>query len=179
MPNSSKPPQSRTPDQVSVLMVCMGNICRSPMAEAVMRRMVADAGLEEHVRVDSAGTHSYHLGHAPHPETRAELERRGVDVGEQVSRLITVADLDEYDFVVAMDDANLAGIREVAQQAGGERAVRATITRLLDHATETAETEVPDPYYVGGYDVVYDLVEAGCRGLLPQIEGAVAAPPPR
>jgi protein-tyrosine phosphatase len=160
---------------VSVLMVCMGNICRSPMAEAVLRHLLVDAGLDDEVRIDSAGTHSYHLGHAPHPETQAELARRGVEVGEQVSRLVTVADLDAFDFVVAMDDANLTGIREVAQQAGGEQHVRARISRLLDHAPEVAETEVPDPYYVGGYETVYDLVEAGCRGLLPQIEAVVAS----
>ncbi|MCW2973162.1 MAG: protein-tyrosine phosphatase [Thermoleophilia bacterium] len=155
---------------VSVLMVCMGNICRSPMAEAVFRHLVADAGIDAQVTIDSAGTHSYHLGHTPHPETQAELGRRGVEVGEQVSRLVTVADLDAHDFVVVMDDANLAGVREVAQQAGGEHQVSARIVRLMDYAPDAGATEVPDPYYVGGYDVVYDLVDAGCRGLLTAVE---------
>ncbi|MBC7461818.1 MAG: low molecular weight phosphotyrosine protein phosphatase [Thermoleophilia bacterium] len=159
---------------VSVLMVCMGNICRSPMAEAVFRHLVTDAGLEGRVTIDSAGTHSYHLGHTPHPETQAELARRGVEVGEQISRLVTVSDLDVYDFVVVMDDANLDGVREVAQQAGGEARIQARIVRLLDYAPEVVETEVPDPYYVGGYDVVYDLVDAGCRGLLTAVEAELA-----
>jgi protein-tyrosine phosphatase len=163
---------------VSVLMVCMGNICRSPMAEAVLRHLVVDAGLEERVTIDSAGTHSYHLGHEPHPETQAELGRRGVEVGEQVSRLVTVADLDTYDHVVVMDDENLKNVREVAQQAGGEERVSARISRLLDHAGGVTETEVPDPYYVGGYDMVYDLVDAGCHGLLADIEAELATGSP-
>ncbi|MCW2950366.1 MAG: protein-tyrosine phosphatase, partial [Thermoleophilia bacterium] len=133
-------------------------------------------GLSDRVTIDSAGTHSYHLGHAPHPETQAELARRGVEVGDQISRLVTVADLDTYDFVVVMDDANLAGVREVAQQAGGLGNVAARISRLLDHAHDISETEVPDPYYVGGYDAVYDLVDAGCRGLMREIEAHLARP---
>ena len=150
-------------------MVCMGNICRSPMAEAVLRHQLEQEGLGDRVLVDSAGTHSYHLGNEPHPETQAELARRGVAVGDQRSRLVTSADLDEFDFVVAMDRANLAELREVAQQAGGLDAVPAEVSLLLEHADELpggATDEVPDPYYVGGYDRVYELVDAGCAGLL-------------
>jgi protein-tyrosine phosphatase len=159
-------------ESVSVLMVCMGNICRSPMADAVLRHLVDEAGLTDRVRVDSAGTHSYHLGNEPHEETQAELARRGVDVGEQVSRLVTSADLDAFDLVVAMDRANLGELRALAQQAGGVDAVHAELSLLLDHADDELQVdEVPDPYYVGGYDRVYDLVDAGCRGLLEQIEG--------
>jgi protein-tyrosine phosphatase len=158
-------------ETVSVLMVCMGNICRSPMADAVLRHLVDEAGLAERVRVDSAGTHSYHLGNEPHEETQAELARRGVDVGEQVSRLVTPADLDAFDLVVAMDRANLGELRALAQGAGGVDAIRAELSLLLDHAEDVDVDEVPDPYYVGGYDRVYDLVDAGCRGLLEHIEG--------
>ena len=103
---------------VSVLFVCMGNICRSPMAEAVFRAHVAEAGLAERIRIDSAGTHSYHLGHEPHPETQAELARRGVDVGEQVSRLVTEGDLASFDLVVAMDRANLDELEALAGTVG-------------------------------------------------------------
>lgn len=156
---------------VSVLFVCMGNICRSPMAEAVFRAHVAEAGLAERIRIDSAGTHSYHLGHEPHPETQAELARRGVDVGEQVSRLVTEGDLASFDLVVAMDRANLDELEALAGTVGS--AERAELSLLLDHAAEDASIvdvdEVPDPYYVGGYDRVYDLVEAGSRGLLTRV----------
>ncbi|MCW2962010.1 MAG: protein tyrosine phosphatase [Thermoleophilia bacterium] len=155
---------------VSVLFLCMGNICRSPMAEAVFRALVVAEGLDDRIRIDSAGTHSYHLGHAPHPETQAELGRRGVAVGEQVSRLITPADLDEYDFIVAMDRANVAELGELLHAAGGAQAVRAEISLLLDHAEgEDHDGQVPDPYYAGGYDHVYELVDDGCRGLLETV----------
>jgi protein-tyrosine phosphatase len=161
-------------ESVSVLMVCMGNICRSPMADAVLRHLVDEAGLADRVRVDSAGTHSYHLGNEPHPETQAELARRGVAVGEQRSRLVTPADLDSFDYVVAMDHANMRELRALAQQAGGVDAVHAELSLLLDHAEDADVDEVPDPYYVGGYDVVYELVDAGCRGLLELLDERLA-----
>lgn len=163
-------------ESVSVLLVCMGNICRSPMADAVLRHLVAEEGLGDVVRVDSAGTHSYHLGNEPHPKTQAELARRGVDVGEQRSRLVTVADLEAFDLIVAMDRANLAELRVLAQQTGGEEAVRAELSLLLDHADDPDVDEVPDPYYVGGYDRVYDLVEAGCIGLLVRVRERLHTP---
>ena len=155
-------------ETVSVLMVCMGNICRSPMAEAVMRDLVEAEGLAEHVHIDSAGTHSYHLGNEPHPETQAELARRGVAVGEQRSRLVTPADLESLGFGVALDAANLAEQRAIAPQLRGEDAI--------EHAQELPGepvAEVPDPYYVGGYDRVYELVRAGCEGLLAQVRSRV------
>ncbi len=157
---------------VSVLMVCMGNICRSPMAEAVFRDLVEAEGLAASMRIDSAGTHSYHLGNEPHPETQAELARRGVPVGDQRSRLVTPADLESFDFVVAMDRANLDELRAIAHQLGGEDAIDAEIRLLLEYATEIPGEhvdEVPDPYYVGGYERVYELVDAGCRGLIERV----------
>jgi protein-tyrosine phosphatase len=161
---------------VSVLMVCMGNICRSPMAEAVLRHQLEQAGLDGSVHVDSAGTHAYHLGEPPHPQTQAELQRRDVAVGEQRSRLVTSADLETFDFVVAMDRANLRELRSVAQQAGGLDAVSAEVSLLLEHAGDTAGgvEEVPDPYYVGGYDRVFELVDAGCVGLLERLRERLA-----
>ncbi len=155
--------------EIRVLMVCMGNICRSPMAEAVLRHKLEEAGVADRVLVDSAGTHSYHLGEPPHPETQAELARRGVDVGDQTSRLVTSADLDEFDFVFAMDRANLANLRELAHPAGGIDEVRAEVSLLLGDA------EVPDPYYEGGYERVFELVDAGCGELLERIVDRVTA----
>jgi len=150
-------------ETVRVLFVCMGNICRSPMAEAVFRHQVAEAGLAGRFEIESAGTHSYHLGHAPHPETQAELGRNGVAVGEQISRLITDADLEAFHYVVVMDEENLHNVRALVADAA-----RAEVSRLLDHA-ETEAQDVPDPYYVGGYDRVYELVTAGCAGLLRHV----------
>jgi protein-tyrosine phosphatase len=161
---------------VAVLFLCMGNICRSPMAEAVFRALVLDAGLADSVHIDSAGTHSYHLGHSPHPETQAELERNGVPVGDQISRLIVPADLDAFDYVVAMDNANLGELTGMVHEAGGPGAIRAELSLLLDHAeTDAPDREVPDPYYIGGYDRVYELVDAGCRGLLQTVRTRLAA----
>jgi protein-tyrosine phosphatase len=165
-------------DSVSVLLVCMGNICRSPMADAVLRHLVAEAGLADRVHVDSAATHTYHLGHEPHPETQAELARRGVDVGDQRSRQVTVADLETFDHVIAMDRANMAELQLLAQQAGGRDWIRAELSMLLDHARDVPGEqvdEVPDPYYVGGYDRVYDLVHAGCSGLVEDLRAQLAA----
>lgn len=167
-------------DDVSVLFVCMGNICRSPMADAYMRHLVDEAGLTDRVRVDSAGTHSYHLGHEPHPDTQAELARRGVEVGDQRSRLVTVADFDAYDHVVAMDHANVAELEALAHQSADPETARQRITLLLEHAEEIPGEqvdEVPDPYYVGGYDRVFDLVDAGCRGLLGRVEQQLTTDP--
>lgn len=164
---------------VSVLMVCMGNICRSPMAEAVLRHRLEQEGLADRVHVESAGTHSYHLGNEPHEGTQAELARRGVEVGDQRSRLVAPADLEGFDFVVAMDEANLDELRALAHRAGGEEAVQADLSLLLDHADEVPGEqvgEVPDPYYVGGYDRVYDLVDAGCAGLVERIRERLADP---
>lgn len=185
MDDSQHAPASRPDDphqaEVSVLFVCMGNICRSPMAEAVFRHQLAAAGIAGRVHVDSAGTHSYHLDHEPHPETTAELTRRGVEVGAQRSRLVTPGDLQAFDLVIAMDRANLRELEELARPAGGHDAVHAEISLLLDHASGDGPTargeegEVPDPYYVGGYDRVYELVDFGARGLLHAVRARLAA----
>lgn len=158
----------RAVSTASVLFVCMGNICRSPMAEAVFRHQAREAGLV--VEVDSAGTHAYHVGEPPHPETLAELARRGIPQGEHRARLVTAADLERFDHVVAMDRANLGELRALA--AAAPQAVRAELSLLLDHAPdEVDEDEVPDPWYVGGYDHVFDLVTLGGRGLLEHVRG--------
>lgn len=160
-------------ETVSVLLVCMGNICRSPMAHAVLQHRVDAIGIADRVRIDSAATHGYHLGHEPHPETQAELARRGVEVGDQRSRLVQQSDLQSFDLVVAMDDANMDELQLLADELGGVDAIRAELSLLLDHADEVDVREVPDPYYVGGYDHVYELVSAGCEGLLARIRTAV------
>jgi len=141
----------------------MGNICRSPMAEAVFRRHVTDAGIAAHFLIDSAGTGSWHVGEPPHHGTLAILSRRGIDPGNQCARQITRSDFDRFDYIVAMDHENLAALQRLRRDS------QAQISLLLAHAPGLSVREVPDPYYSGGFDLVFDLVDAGCRGLLAHI----------
>ncbi len=149
---------------VSVLFVCMGNICRSPMAEGAFRRMLESVGLAEAVYVDSAGTHSYHIGAPPDMRSQATAARRGVDLRSLRARQVTEADFAAFDYVLAMDQDNLKHMLGLCRDA----ALRSRIQLFLDFAPETPEREVPDPYYggAGGFERVMDLVEAAAQGLL-------------
>jgi protein-tyrosine phosphatase len=156
--------QSDTPPPVRVLFVCLGNICRSPMAEAVFRQKVAEAGLSDRIIADSAGTSDWHVGNPPHHGTRAMLTEKGISTGGMAARQITTADLTSFDYVLTMDEANLANVR--AMESPGSSAV---IRPLLSYAPEAGVTEVPDPYLTGGFPEVYRLVATGCDGLLAAI----------
>ncbi|RJG19745.1 low molecular weight phosphotyrosine protein phosphatase [Alcanivorax profundi] len=152
---------------VSVLFVCLGNICRSPTADVVFRQYVREAGLEEKIRIDSAGTGDWHIGRAPDPRTQEAAARRGYDMSSLRARQVTPADFYAFDVVLAMDNANLADLEAMRpSDANG------TLARFLDYATDSAEREVPDPYYGGndGFDQVLDLVEDGARGLLASLQ---------
>src|SRR5690606_6213472 len=148
---------------ISVLFVCLGNICRSPMAEAVFRQMVREAGLEKQIRVDSAGTGGGHEGEPPHRGTREILETRGISHKAIRARQISREDLDRFDIIVAVDNRNLAALRRTVHQTS------AALYLLTDFIPGTDRTDVPDPYYTGNFEEVYELVEAGCRGLLQRI----------
>jgi protein-tyrosine phosphatase len=150
------------PKIIYVLFVCLGNICRSPMAEAVFRHLVAQAGLADRIAADSAGTGAWHLGQPPHHGTRRVLRERGIDYSHR-ARMVAPEDFTRFDYLVALDGENLADLRALAR--GGH----AKIVRLLDYAPGARTRDVPDPYYTGGFDAVYDLVEQGCRGLLERI----------
>lgn len=147
----------------SVLFVCMGNICRSPMAEAVFRHLVQQAGLAERFEIASVGTGSWHVGERPHPGTQAVLQRNGIAVGDKRAQRLSRDDLQQYDYIIAMDQENLEDINTLRMQARGE------VRRLLEFAPTNTVLDVPDPYYTGGFDQVVDLVTAGCRGLLAYI----------
>lgn len=150
----------------SVLFVCLGNICRSPLAEGVFRRLAEQEGVD--VDIDSAGTGDWHLGHPPDKRSQAVAEKRGVDIAHLRARLVTPDDFRRFTHIVAMDASNLANLEAMRPKDG-----KAELSRLLDYAVEEGVADVPDPYYGGpeGFDETYRLVEAGARGLLKHIRG--------
>lgn len=144
----------------SVLFVCLGNICRSPMAEGVFRRMVAEAGLRDAIRVDSAGTGDWHVGEPPDGRAIATAARRGIDITGLRARLVHEKDFQSFDHILAMDRNNLAALQRMAVPGG-------TIPELfLRHAAGAGIDEVPDPYMTGGFDKVLALIETASAGLL-------------
>lgn len=152
--------------RVSVLFVCMGNICRSPTAEGVFRRFVEEAGLTEKVFVDSAGTHDYHVGAPPDRRAQAAAKRRGYDLSALRGRQFAFDDCLRFDYVIAMDRGNY---NRILRQCGG--GATGNVHLLMEFATDRREQEVPDPYSGGeaGFEYVLDLIEAGAKGLLEAV----------
>lgn len=136
------------------------------MAEAVFRHMVQEAGLQEQIQVDSAGLGPWHAGEPPHAGTRRILREKGIDGAGLVARQVAEPDLASFDYIVAMDQENLAGLARLKQGAGGK-----PVRLLMSYAPGARLQEVPDPYYTGNFHETYDLVTAGCRGLLAEIRG--------
>jgi protein-tyrosine phosphatase len=155
-----------------ILFVCMGNICRSPTAEGVMRRLLRDAGLEAAIEIDSAGTGGWHAGEPPDARAAEAAGRRGVALGG-AARQVTAGDFDAFDLLVAMDRENLRELLAIAPDEAAAEKVR--LLREFDPASADAgDLDVPDPYYGGerGFERVLDLVEAACRGLLDELRAA-------
>ncbi len=148
--------------KIKVIFVCLGNICRSPMAEGVFTRLVADAGLDAHFEIDSAGTGGWHVGEAAHPGTRAVLVDHGIDYRGRARQVVAADMADPRTYVLAMDGSNLDTLRSRFGH-------HARLYRLLDFAPELGRRDVPDPYYDNNFAEVYRLVEAGCQGLLATI----------
>ncbi|MCO5723751.1 low molecular weight protein-tyrosine-phosphatase [Robiginitalea marina] len=148
--------------QVRVLMVCLGNICRSPLAEGILASKT-DPG---HIVVDSAGTAGYHIGNPPDPRSVAVAALHGIDISAQRCRRFTVSDFDRFDYIFAMDLENLRHLRQLARNPS-DRAK----TALLLEASGIREGEVPDPYYGGeeGFEAVFRMIDQACDRLLPAL----------
>jgi protein-tyrosine phosphatase len=154
-------------NEISVLFVCLGNICRSPMAEGVFRHLLDREGHTDRFRVDSAGTGSWHVGESPDIRSVRTASSRGVTLGGH-SRQVRPEDFRRFDYMVAMDRDNLQALEDMRNGVGGEAALY--LLREFDPEGGPG-TEVPDPYYGGprGFDDVFDMVERSCQGLLQHI----------
>ncbi len=154
-------------NKISVLFVCMGNICRSPTAEVVFRHFVENAGLSENILIDSAGTHDYHVGRSSDKRAQRAALRRGYDMSMLRGRQVEVADFERFDYVLAMDYDNLSILRTLCPSDKRER-----VGLFLKYASRHDEREVPDPYYGGGdgFERVLEMVEDAAEGLLKHIQ---------
>lgn len=161
-------------EPVRICFVCLGNICRSPTAEGVMARLVADAGLGDVIELDSAGTGSWHVGQPPDDRAAEAARRRGIDLSALRGRQVHAGDFVFFDLLVAMDARNLADLHDLAPEPALRE--RAVLLRSFDPASVArGELDVPDPYYGGadGFDRVLDLVEDACDGLLEHVRTAL------
>jgi protein-tyrosine phosphatase len=154
----------------SVLMVCMGNICRSPTAEGVLRHLVHEAGLDEQVHIDSAGTLDYHVGSPPDARSQKHAKKRGYDLSSQRARQVSRRDFERFDLILAMDWQNLEELRELCPPEHLRK-----LRRLMEFAPSGVSEVVADPYYGGhdGFERVLDHIEEACRGLLIAIRTAL------
>jgi len=152
-----------------ILCVCLGNICRSPSAEAVLRTIAEREAPELALEVDSAGTAGYHVGEPPDPRTQSAAARRGYDVSARRARVLAPADYERFDLILAMDRENLAVVKRRKPADS-----RSEVRLFLEYAPELGTTEVPDPYYGGpnGFEEVLDLVESASHGLLRHLRAA-------
>jgi protein-tyrosine phosphatase len=151
---------------VAVLFVCLGNICRSATAEGVFRALMMAEGLADRIDVDSAATHDYQTGRAPDSRAQAIARKRGIDLSSQRARQVSADDFRRFDYVLAMDRANLADLRRICPPDA-----QARLHRFLDFSPGLEGGDVPDPYYGDQRDfaLMMDLLEAGARGLLAHI----------
>lgn len=154
-------------ESIKLLFVCMGNICRSPSAEAVMKKLVKDHGLEDRMEIDSAGTIGHHAGQKADSRMRAHAERRGITL-DSVSRPVTTEDFYRFDLIIGMDNYNISELKRKASDWDSVRKIH----KMTDFSIHNTYDHVPDPYYGGtaGFELVLDLLEDACRGLLDYIE---------
>lgn len=149
-----------------ILFVCMGNICRSPTAEGVFRRLVAERAPDLEIEIDSAGTHDYHVGDPPDPRSVAAAARRGVDLRQLRAREVRDEDFESFDLIIAMDRLNRETLLDRSPELFRER-----IRLFMEFASDSEVEDVPDPYYGGapGFERVLDLAEEAAAGLLDEV----------
>jgi protein-tyrosine phosphatase len=154
-------------ESISVLFCCMGNICRSPTAQGVFHRQVVAQGLQDRIRIDSAGTHGYHIGHPPDPRSQAAAAARGYELGHLRARQVALQDFADFDYILAMDKDNLATLQCVAPEE-----YRSRPELFMMYGVRRSLIEVPDPYFGGpeGFELVLDMAEEACAGLLLTIK---------
>jgi low molecular weight protein-tyrosine phosphatase len=155
------------PKKTKVLFVCMGNICRSPTADAIFRYQVNAAGLEHEIHVDSAGTHAYHIGHPPDQRAQSTALNRGYKMHDLRARAVEVNDFNHFDYILAMDNDNLSILQQRCPTQHSDK-----IELLMQYSKNSNfDSEVADPYYGGerGFEMVLDMVEEACQGLLEHI----------
>ncbi len=150
-----------------ILFVCMGNICRSPTAEGVTSKLLINNGLESIIKVDSAGTHDYHVGEPPDPRTREAAMKRGIDLSGLRARKVAPEDFERFDLLLAMDHGNLALLKR-----GARPEHHAKLGLFMSYASRFVTDEVPDPYYGGerGFELVLDMAEDAARGLIESLQ---------
>jgi protein-tyrosine phosphatase len=155
-----------------LLFVCLGNICRSPMAEGVFRRVIEQEGVAHLFEIDSAGLGDWHVGQAPDARAQAAARRRGMDISGQSARQITSADFTRFDLLLAMDGSNVEELVQLAPETE-----RHKIRRFLDFAPHLGTRDVPDPFFGGraGFDHALDLIEEAARGLLAELTAETPA----
>lgn len=151
---------------IRVLFVCMGNICRSPMAQGVLEQRLDEEQLQDRVQVDSAGTHHYHTGDAPDRRGVAAARRRGIDISGQRCRAVRDTDFEEFDLILAMDSDNERALRAVCPPFYSDR-----VKLVLEFAPHLREQQVPDPYYVGGegFEKVLDMLDLCMEELMDEL----------
>ncbi|MFY3791173.1 low molecular weight protein-tyrosine-phosphatase [Ureibacillus sp. MALMAid1270] len=144
---------------IKVLFVCLGNICRSPMAEAVMRDLIEKNGQSDKIKVDSAATSSWHIGESPHKGTLSKLREFNITTSGIKARQLQKDDFEKFDYIIGMDSNNVRNIRDMLGQPDHPKIFR--FLDLTDH-----KKDVPDPYYTGDFQETYELVLDGCQALL-------------
>ncbi|MDD3609318.1 MAG: low molecular weight phosphotyrosine protein phosphatase [Halothiobacillaceae bacterium] len=153
-------------ETVGILFVCMGNICRSPTAEGVFTHRAREAGLVDRLRIDSAGTHAYHIGNPPDPRSQEAALQRGIDLSCLRARKVEPVDIERFEYVLAMDADNFDILQRLSPPSLRER-----VRLFMDFAPDYGLKEVPDPYYGGpaGFERVLDMIEAASEGLITHL----------
>lgn len=150
-----------------ILFICTGNICRSPTAEGVANKYIINNALQYLIKVDSAGTHSYHVGEPPDPRTREAAMKRGIDLSARRARKVVPEDFERFDLLLAMDNENLAWLKRASRPEYHDK-----LRLFMSYASHFVTDEVPDPYYGGGqgFELVLDMIENAAQGLIEALQ---------